>query len=121
LLQNCWPPGTNQAGDKAVQTRLNDGRHLTITFPEEGCPARVVFVMKEGEKWFNSGGGDFVAHLKPPGVDGALPAAVAMLCLLCFAVARLEWTVRHAAVLMLCPAVPTCNHSLPQHETGAHP
>ncbi|EFN54548.1 hypothetical protein CHLNCDRAFT_135335 [Chlorella variabilis] len=70
--QDCWPPGTNQAGDKAVQTALSDGRHLTLTFPEDTCPGRVVFVLKEGEKWYNSGGGDFVAHLKPPGVDEVL-------------------------------------------------
>ncbi|KAI3425011.1 hypothetical protein D9Q98_008393 [Chlorella vulgaris] len=67
--QDCWPQGTNQAGDKAVQTPLRDGRHLTLTFPEAGCPQRIVFVLKEGEKWYNSGGGDFVAHLKPPGVE----------------------------------------------------
>lgn len=155
-LQEAWPAGTNQAGDKAVQTPLADGRHLTITFPEvrtaEGaaeiasgtgqpqdaasdrchcrtcgsgtaealvvlacaaaargaalshspachrlsqpalpllslpvllstppppslrpqatCPQRIVFVLKEGEQWSNSGGGDFVAHLKPPGAEG---------------------------------------------------
>lgn len=33
-LQEAWPAGTNQAGDKAVQTPLADGRHLTITFAE---------------------------------------------------------------------------------------
>jgi hypothetical protein len=77
LPQDCWPQGTNQAGDKAVQTPLRDGRHLTLTFPEAGCPQRIVFVLKEGEKWYNSGGGDFVAHLKPPGVEGEWLASAA--------------------------------------------
>lgn len=37
-VQESWPAGTQQAGDKAVQTPLADGRHLTITFPEVGGP-----------------------------------------------------------------------------------
>ena len=44
-----------------------------LTLPcllQDSCPGRVVFVLKEGEKWQNSGGGDFVAHLKPPGASG---------------------------------------------------
>ena len=40
--------------------------------PQATCPQRVVFVLKEGEQWTNSGGGDFVAHLKPPGAEGGL-------------------------------------------------
>lgn len=161
-MQECWPAGTNQAGDKAVQTPLADGRHLTITFPEVGgafgrlcarylaptwhlaqepaatgvlfavqcsagfrhgppgcalwtcglqppgapvplcrlllddtppatrsawprmlqatCPQRIVFVLKEGEQWTNSGGGDFVAHLKPPGAEGGWVGQVAGCC-----------------------------------------
>ena len=37
---------------------------------QEGCPKRVVFVLKETEPeaWINNGG-DFNAYLKPPGVD----------------------------------------------------
>ncbi|KAL4424419.1 hypothetical protein ABPG77_005662 [Micractinium sp. CCAP 211/92] len=66
--QECWPAGSYQAGDKAVQTPLADGgSRLEFAFPEAVCPARLVFVIKEGEQWTNSGGGDFVAHLKPPG------------------------------------------------------
>ncbi|PRW45423.1 Carbohydrate-Binding Module Family 45 [Chlorella sorokiniana] len=67
--RESWPAGTNQAGDKAVQSPLRDDRHLTVTFPEATCPQRIVFVLKEGEQWTNSGGGDFVAHLKPPGAE----------------------------------------------------
>ncbi|PSC73883.1 ABC transporter A family member 2 isoform B [Micractinium conductrix] len=65
--RELWPPGTNQAGDKAVQTPLGDGgTRLLFNFPAAACPQRLVFVIKDGEKWSNSGGGDFVAHLKPP-------------------------------------------------------
>lgn len=37
---------------------------------QEGCPKRVVFVLKETEpeNWI-SNGGDFSAYLKPPGVE----------------------------------------------------
>lgn len=61
-----WPQGTNQAGDKAVQTPFGPSNEVSITFSGTKCPSRVVFVLKDGEKWMNSGGGDFVAHLKPP-------------------------------------------------------
>jgi alpha-glucan,water dikinase len=64
--QQNWPQGTNQAGDKAVQTPFAPSNEVSITFSGQKCPSRVVFVLKEGEKWMNSGGGDFVAHLKPP-------------------------------------------------------
>ncbi len=73
-MQECWPAGSYQAGDKAVQTPLADGgSRLEFAFPEAVCPARLVFVIKEGEQWTNSGGGDFVAHLKPPGKSGGAP------------------------------------------------
>ena len=39
--------------------------------PQATCPQRIVFVIKDGEEWTGSGGGDFVAHLKPPGAEGA--------------------------------------------------
>ena len=38
MLQEAWPQGTNQAGDKAVQTPLRDGRHASISFPEASSP-----------------------------------------------------------------------------------
>ena len=43
---------------------------LMCPYPQEGCPKRVVFVLKETqpEAWI-SNGGDFSAYLKPPGVD----------------------------------------------------
>ena len=29
-----WPPATRKVDDKAVQTPLQDGTHLTVSFPE---------------------------------------------------------------------------------------
>ena len=43
LLQEAWPQGTNQAGDKAVQTPLRDGRHASISFPEASTHRLVPF------------------------------------------------------------------------------
>lgn len=66
---SAWPEGTNQAGDKAVQTSFGSKGEVSISFPGSACPSRIVFVLKDGENWMNSGGGDFVAHLKPPGAE----------------------------------------------------
>ena len=69
--QGLWPPGTAPAGDKAVETPFAAGRSLTISFPEAAAPAKLVFVLREGERWINSGGGgDFAVYLKPPGAQG---------------------------------------------------
>jgi alpha-glucan,water dikinase len=63
------PPGTLPAGDKAVRTPFGAANAVRLSFPEDACPAAVVFVLNEGEQWFNSGGGDFAAYLKPPTVE----------------------------------------------------
>ncbi len=49
---------------------------LVSNLPQEGCPKRVVFVLKETEPeaWI-SNGGDFAAYLKPPGVDEVVDKA----------------------------------------------
>ena len=67
---------TNAFGSYGVPEQLSSSlpsSTLCLLLPsvQAGCPQRIVFVLKEGEKWANSGGGDFVAHLKPPGVQGA--------------------------------------------------
>ena len=55
-------------GDKAVQTPLGRTGRCTIVFPADACPAKLVFVLKDGDKWSNGpGGSDFAAYLKPPG------------------------------------------------------
>lgn len=69
----AWPPGTRAAGDKAVETPFGDGgRALSIAFPEGSCPSKVVFVLRDGDQWINSAGGDFAAYLKPPGVSDVM-------------------------------------------------
>ncbi|KAL6770951.1 GWD2 [Auxenochlorella protothecoides x Auxenochlorella symbiontica] len=62
------PPGTREAGDQAVQTPIS-GNKITLSFPADGCPSKVVFVLKKGETWTNNGGSGYSAFLKPPGVD----------------------------------------------------
>lgn len=42
----------------------------TTPLPQAGCPAKMVFVLKENEEWTNNGDSDFTAYLKPPGVEG---------------------------------------------------
>ena len=73
---------------------------------QAGCPQRIVFVLKEGEKWANSGGGDFVAHLKPPGVQGACWALGAGCCNLCFLISLAllaSALVRETMTAVRCP------------------
>lgn len=43
-IQENWPAGTQQAGDKAVQTPLTDGTHLSIMFPEVGWHQWLAFL-----------------------------------------------------------------------------
>lgn len=64
-----WPPGTSESGGGPVLSPLGASGEVVISFPEASCPSKVVFVLREGEKWMNNGGGDFAAYLKPPGVD----------------------------------------------------
>ncbi|GAB4821271.1 hypothetical protein N2152v2_008317 [Parachlorella kessleri] len=64
------PGGTVSAGDQAVQSRFEGGHTVRIAFPEAECPSKMVFVLKEGETWTNNGGSDFIAYLKPPGIEG---------------------------------------------------
>lgn len=63
------PDGTVQMDDLAVQTPLDSDGRVVIRFPSESCPSKIVFVLKEGEKWTSNGAGDFVVYLKPPGAD----------------------------------------------------
>ena len=71
------PPGTVQVDDLAVQTPLGSDGRIVIEFPVEECPSKVVFVVKEGEKWIHNGAGDFVAYLKPPGADDIIAKVIA--------------------------------------------
>ena len=41
----CWPEGTEQVDEKAVQTPFNQNP-MQIVFPKEGAPSKIVFVMK---------------------------------------------------------------------------
>ncbi len=34
------------------------------------CPGKVMFVLKEGDRWINNRGHDFAAHLKPRTLTG---------------------------------------------------
>lgn len=63
------PDGTVQVDDLAVQTPLDPDGRVIIRFPSASCPSKIVFVLKEGEKWISNGAGDFVVYLKPPGVE----------------------------------------------------
>lgn len=71
-----WPPGTVRIDHKAVQTPFVNGR-VEISFPESECPNKVVFVLNEGHEWINNGASDFVAYLKPPGVDDIISKVIA--------------------------------------------
>lgn len=68
--ESVWPSGTVAVDDKAVQSPFENNNRVRIEFPEESCPARVVFVLKETEPeaWINNGG-DFYAYLKAPSVE----------------------------------------------------
>ncbi|KIY94821.1 R1 protein, alpha-glucan water dikinase [Monoraphidium neglectum] len=61
------PPGTNRVDAKAVQTPFVDGRTVSLRFPADRAPERVVFVLKElsPENWINNGS-QFTAQIKPP-------------------------------------------------------
>jgi hypothetical protein len=52
---------------KAVQTPFVDGRTVSLRFPADRAPERVVFVLKElsPENWINNGS-QFTAQIKPP-------------------------------------------------------
>lgn len=43
--------------------------HRISVSMQDGCPSKVVFVLKKGETWTNNGGSGYSAFLKPPGVD----------------------------------------------------
>jgi len=65
--KSCLPPKTVVIDDKAVQTPFgNGGKEVVIHFTPDDAPKKVVFVLKEGEKWTNSGGADFTAQIKVP-------------------------------------------------------
>jgi len=64
-----WPQNTVQVDDLAVQTGLDNSGKIVINFAVDSCPSKIVFVVKEGDKWLHNGSGDFVVYLKPPGVD----------------------------------------------------
>eukprot|EP00195_Chlamydomonas_chlamydogama_P011627 CAMPEP_0202911472 /NCGR_PEP_ID=MMETSP1392-20130828/55031_1 /ASSEMBLY_ACC=CAM_ASM_000868 /TAXON_ID=225041 /ORGANISM="Chlamydomonas chlamydogama, Strain SAG 11-48b" /LENGTH=539 /DNA_ID=CAMNT_0049601977 /DNA_START=269 /DNA_END=1885 /DNA_ORIENTATION=+ len=79
--RSTWPPGSNQAGDKAVQTPVRSaGQALTFHFPASVCPSGMVFVVRESqpqERWVNQGGSDFRALLKPPGIESVASKVLA--------------------------------------------
>lgn len=63
------PAGTISIDGKAAQTPFTNGTSVQIVFPDEGnVPQKIVFVLKEGEKWINGSGSDFTAQIKPPDV-----------------------------------------------------
>ncbi|KAI8469254.1 MAG: glutathione synthetase ATP-binding domain-like protein [Monoraphidium minutum] len=67
------PPGTNRVDAKAVQTPFAGGRTVTLRFPADAAPERVVFVLKETEpeNWI-SNGSQFTAQLKAPDLSNLL-------------------------------------------------
>ena len=71
------PPGTVQVDDLAVQTPLDQDGRILIEFPADSCPSKIVFVVKEGEKWTHNGAGDFAVYLKPPGVEDVIAKVIA--------------------------------------------
>lgn len=75
--EECRPQGTVQVDDLAVQTALDENGRITIEFPVDSCPSKIVFVVKEGEKWIHNGAGDFAVYLKPPGVDDVIAKVIA--------------------------------------------
>lgn len=74
---SCRPAGTVQVDDLAVQTSLGPEGRCVIEFPSASCPSKMVFVVKDGEKWIHNGAGDFVAYMKPPGVDDVIAKVIA--------------------------------------------
>lgn len=75
--ESCRPAGTVQVDDLAVQTPLGPEGRCVFEFPAPSCPTKMVFVVKEGEKWIHNGAGDFVAYMKPPGVDDVIAKVIA--------------------------------------------
>lgn len=75
--ESCRPAGTVQVDDLAVQTPLGPDGRCVIEFPAASCPSKMVFVVKDGEKWIHNGAGDFVAYMKPPGVDDVIAKVIA--------------------------------------------
>ncbi|KAF5831866.1 hypothetical protein DUNSADRAFT_12490 [Dunaliella salina] len=69
--QSLWPPGTQQAGDKACQTPFPPSGPIHFSLDEESCPSSLSFVLKETEpeNWLNDGGVDFNVTLKPPSIE----------------------------------------------------
>jgi len=75
--ESCRPSGTVQVDDLAVQTPLRPDGRCVIEFPAASCPSKMVFVVKDGEKWIHNGAGDFVAYMKPPGVEDVIAKVIA--------------------------------------------
>jgi alpha-glucan,water dikinase len=71
------PPGSVQVDALAVQTPLGPDGRIVIEFPGDSCPSKLVFVVKDGDDWIHNGAGDFVAYLKPPGVDDVIAKVIA--------------------------------------------
>ncbi|KAG2496808.1 hypothetical protein HYH03_005215 [Edaphochlamys debaryana] len=67
--QAAWPAGTRQADDKACQTQFGGDGAIEITFPDDVCPNRIIFVLKEAEVWHNNAGANYAVQLKAPPMD----------------------------------------------------
>jgi alpha-glucan,water dikinase len=66
----AWPAGTAATGDgKAVRTSFGAAGAVRVSFPEADAPARLVFVLNEGDRWINAGASDFAAQLRPPALS----------------------------------------------------
>lgn len=68
---NDWEGG-------AVDTPFDASGRLSVRFPSsESIPSRLVFVLRHGEDWINSGAGDFIAQIKRPDASDMLASALA--------------------------------------------
>jgi len=74
--KGCWPPGSKQAGEAAVQTPLGpDG--ISVVFESDGGvppPPSLLFVLHDPEAgtWANDQGRDFRVPLSEPSTEGLL-------------------------------------------------
>jgi len=74
--ESSWPADTPPAGaEGAVETAVADGgSRLAVRFPDEdGCPGRVVAVVRmPDDKWDNNGGQGYSALLRAPSTDSTV-------------------------------------------------
>ena len=74
--KGCWPAGSNQAGEAAVQTPLGGANGISVVFESDGVPPppSFLFVLHDPSDgtWRNDQGRDFRVPLSEPSTEGLL-------------------------------------------------